>query len=203
MPSALPNTLTVARLVLSPVFFLLIIADDPVKRQVSIAVFMVAALTDWYDGEIARRYGSITNLGKFLDPLADKFLTSAAFAGFAVLGIVHWWMVIVIVIRDFLITVLRSIAENRNEHIVTSKLAQTKTFIQMAVLYYLLLLIVGREIPWVQSILGDMLPALLQRDFVYALMLAVTALTLWTGIQYLIDNRNIIGRLLSGSRRVL
>ena len=203
MASTLPNYLSIARLVLSPVFFLLIIADDPVSRRISIVVFMIAALTDWYDREIARRYGSITNLGKFLDPLADKFLTSAAFAGFAVLGYVHWWMVIVIIVRDMLITVLRSIAQSRDDHIVTSKLAQTKTFIQMTVLYYLLLLIVGRDVAWVRSALGDLLPTLLHADLVYALMLAVTVLTLWTGVQYVIDNRRIIARLFGSPRQVL
>lgn len=203
MPSTLPNTLTFARLVLSPVFFVLIISPDPLQRQISIAVFAVAALTDWYDGEIARRYGSITKLGKFLDPLADKFLTSAAFAAFAVLGYVAWWMVIAIVVRDILITVLRSIAESRDEHIVTSKLAQWKTFIQMSVLYYLLLLIVGQDIAWVQSVFGGTVPALLDPDLLFGLMLAVTVLTLWTGVQYIIDNRQIIARLLSGARQLI
>ncbi|MCZ7558329.1 MAG: CDP-diacylglycerol--glycerol-3-phosphate 3-phosphatidyltransferase [Bacteroidia bacterium] len=203
MPSTLPNTLTFARLLLSPVFFLLIIANDPVQKQVSILVFMVAALTDWYDGEIARRYGSVTNLGKFLDPLADKFLTSAAFAGFAVLGYVHWWMVVVIIVRDILVTVLRSLAEIRNEHIVTSKTAQWKTFIQMAVLYYLLLLIVGRDVGWVRDVLGALIPSLLDTGVVYMMMLAVTLLTLYTGVQYLVDNRRFIARLLSGARQVV
>jgi CDP-diacylglycerol---glycerol-3-phosphate 3-phosphatidyltransferase len=203
MPSTLPNTLTVARLVLSPVFFLLIIADDPIQRQISIVVFLVAALTDWYDGEIARRYGSVTNLGKFLDPLADKFLTSAAFAGFAVLGYVHWWMVVVIIVRDILITVLRSLAEIRDEHIVTSKTAQWKTFIQMAVLYYLLLLVVGRDVGWVRDVLGGLIPALLGTDVLYGMMMAVTVLTLWTGVQYLIDNRRFLLRLISGARQLI
>jgi CDP-diacylglycerol---glycerol-3-phosphate 3-phosphatidyltransferase len=203
MPSTLPNTLTFARVLLSPVFFLLIIADDPMKRQVAIIVFMVAALTDWYDGEIARRYGSVTNLGKFLDPLADKFLTSAAFAGFAVLGYVHWWMVMVIIVRDILITILRSLAEIRDEHIVTSKTAQWKTFIQMAVLYYLLLLIVGRDVGWVRDLLGGFIPALLNNDVLYGMMLAVTVLTLWTGVQYLIDNRRFITRLIGSTRQLI
>jgi len=197
------NTLTFSRLLLSPVFFLMIVSESPLLRQLSILVFLAAAITDWYDGKIARDSGTVTNLGKFLDPLADKFLTSAAFAAFAVLGYVAWWMVIAIIIRDLLITGLRSIAEQKNEPIITSKSAQTKTFVQMSVLYYLLLLIVGYEVAWVQAIIGPVLHSLLDPTLLFILMLIVTVLTLWTGVQYLLDNRRFIARLLGNARQVV
>jgi CDP-diacylglycerol---glycerol-3-phosphate 3-phosphatidyltransferase len=203
MPSSLPNTLTAARFLLAPIFFLMVISDVALWRQLSLIVFLIAALTDWYDGEIARRYGSVTNLGKFLDPLADKFLTSSAFIAFAVLGAVQWWMVIIIVVRDLLVTILRSLAESRKEHILTSKTAQWKTFIQMAVLYYLLLLLVGRDVSWVQQFMGSAVTVLLDATLLYILMLLVTGLTLWTGIQYVLDNRRFIYRLFHTSRELL
>lgn len=202
MFSTLANKLSLFRIILSPVFFLMIISEDPLLRQLSIVVFFIAAITDWYDGEIARRSNTVTNIGKFLDPLADKFLTSAAFIAFAVLDLVPWWMVIVIVFRDLLITVLRSIAESRGIHIVTSKAAQTKTFIQMAVLYYLLLLVVGQDVQWITALAGDLIAMLLHPTVTYVLMLAVTVLTLYTGVQYLVENRRFVAGLL-GKRKQL
>ena len=202
MFSTLPNTLTFIRLVLSPVFFFMIIAESAVTRQLSLAVFFIAAITDWYDGEIARRSGTESNLGKFLDPLADKFLTSAAFLAFAVLRMVPWWMVIVIVLRDMLVTALRSLAENRGEHIITSKTAQWKTFIQMIALYYLLLLVVLKDVGWIRAALGTLPETLLDADLVYGLMLGVTVLTLFTGVQYIVDNRIFILRLCGAKRQV-
>ncbi len=202
MFSTLANKLSLLRIVLSPVFFLLIVAGGSLSRQISLAVFLLAAMTDWYDGVIARRSGTVTNFGKFLDPLADKFLTSAAFLAFAWLGYVPWWMVIIIVFRDIVITLLRSFAESRGEHIVTSKSAQWKTFIQMTVLYYLLLLIVGNDVGWVRALLGGVLPALLDPSLVYLLMLAVTLFTLITGVQYVVENRRFVSTLVLGRKEV-
>jgi CDP-diacylglycerol--glycerol-3-phosphate 3-phosphatidyltransferase len=202
MFSTLANKLSLLRIVLSPVFFLLITAGGSLPRQISLAVFLLAAMTDWYDGIVARRSGTVTHIGKFLDPLADKFLTSAAFLAFASLGVVPWWMVIIIVVRDILITLLRSLAESRGGHIVTSKAAQWKTFIQMTMLYYLLLLIVGRDVDWVRTLLGGALSGLLEPTLVYVLMLAVTLLTLLTGVQYLVENRRFIAMMISGRKEV-
>ncbi len=202
MFSTLANKLSLLRMILAPVFFVMVISDDPMVRLLALPVFLIAAITDWYDGEIARRSGTVTNAGKFLDPLADKFLTSAAFLGFAVLGYVEWWMVIVIVFRDLLITVLRSIAEIRNMHIATSKAAQWKTFIQMVVLYYLLLLIVLRDVVWIHELFGDLIGVLLHPTVVYILMIIVTLMTIVTGVQYLYSNRKMLSAVFPGTSGV-
>ncbi|MDT8325690.1 MAG: CDP-alcohol phosphatidyltransferase family protein [Bacteroidota bacterium] len=202
MFSTLANRLSVLRMLLSPVFFYFLVSEYWLYNQLSLAVFLAAAVTDWYDGEIARRSGTVTTMGTFLDPLADKFLTSAAFLAFAFLDYVPWWMVGVIVVRDLLITVLRSLAQSRGMHIATSKTAQTKTFIQMAVLYYLLLLIVGSDVDWVRTAAGGVLTTLLHPTVTYALMLAVTLITLYTGVQYLVNNRRFIAQLLRKSKQI-
>ena len=77
-----PNQLTLLRIILTPAFALLLISDSPINKQIALVVYCLAALTDWYDGWVARRWGYITHWGKFLDPLADKVLTSAAFISF-------------------------------------------------------------------------------------------------------------------------
>lgn len=190
--STLPNQLSLLRIILSPIFIFCLISDDALARQISLIIFFIAALTDWYDGEIARRYGKISAMGKFLDPLADKVLTSAAFIAFAFLQLMPWWMVIVIVVRDIGITILRSIAESKNRPIITTKLAQTKTFVQMSALYYVLLLYILKDVAWIKSVVASAFPVLLDETFIYILMLTVTLLTIYTGIEYIMYNRKIL-----------
>ena len=98
-------------------------------------IFTIAALTDWYDGYAARKTGGITMWGQFLDPLADKILVSSGFICFSILGYIPVWMVMVVVIRDFLITAFRSYAIIKNQPITTSFVAKTKTFVQFGILY--------------------------------------------------------------------
>ena len=133
----LPNQLTVLRIILTPIFFILMLSDDTLLKQIALGVFLVAALTDWYDGWLARKFNYITNWGRVWDPLADKILTSAAFIAMVILGIVELWMVIIILLRDFVITGLRIFSDYRNIQFPTSVYAKWKTFIQIIFLYYL------------------------------------------------------------------
>jgi len=185
----LPNQLTLLRILLTPVFVVLLLSDEPVARQVSLAVFVVAALTDWYDGWVARKFGSISRWGKFLDPLADKILASAALLAYVSLGLVDAWMVAIVIIRDFLITGLRSYAEYCDRPIITSKSAQAKTFGQFIVIYYILILYVALNIPPLYQKFRSTIDALMNHDVLFGMMLVVTISTVGTGILYLIDNR--------------
>ncbi len=137
---SIPNSLTVFRIVLTPVFVILLFSDSPGAKECSLLVYVVAALTDWYDGWVARKYGYVSRWGKFLDPLADKILSSAALFSFVYLDLVDAWLVWVIVLRDFCITTLRSVAEWHDRPIVTSRSAQAKTFGEFIVIYYILIL---------------------------------------------------------------
>ncbi len=188
----IPNQLTLLRIALTPVFVLLLLSSSSTLRQVSLIVFVVAALTDWYDGWIARKMGYVSQWGKFLDPLADKILSSAAFICFAALGLVDTWMVWIIIIRDFLITGLRAYAEYRERPVVTSRSAQTKTFSQFVVMYYILILYVCRTIPSAYENFGKWIDSLMDREVLFGMMLLVTIMTVWTGIAYLIDNRKTL-----------
>ncbi|HTY00152.1 MAG TPA: CDP-diacylglycerol--glycerol-3-phosphate 3-phosphatidyltransferase [Bacteroidota bacterium] len=188
----IPNQLTLLRIVLTPVFVVFVLSSSSVLRQISLIVFIVAALTDWYDGWIARKMGYVSQWGKFLDPLADKILSSAAFLCFVALGLIDAWMVWIIIIRDFLITGLRAYAEYRERPVVTSRSAQTKTFSQFVVMYYLLILYVCRTIPSVYEEFGRWIDSLMQHDVLFGMMLLVTIMTVWTAIAYLIDNRKTL-----------
>jgi CDP-diacylglycerol--glycerol-3-phosphate 3-phosphatidyltransferase len=106
----LPNALTVLRFLLVPVYAVLLFQDGGNEswwRFWAWFVFVVAAVTDGLDGKLARRRGQITNFGKVADPIADKALTGTAFIGLSLLGVVWWWVTVVIVVREVGITVLR------------------------------------------------------------------------------------------------
>jgi CDP-diacylglycerol--glycerol-3-phosphate 3-phosphatidyltransferase len=188
----LPNQLTLLRVVLTPVFAVLLISDSPFNKHLSLIVFVVAALTDWYDGWVARKFGDTSRWGKFLDPLADKVLSSAALLVYVYLGLIDGWMVWIVILRDFLITGLRVYAEYEDQPIVTSKSAQAKTFGQFVVIYYILVLYVARSVPVIYNEWGTTIETLMQPQVLFGMMLGVTLSTVGTGILYLFDNRKFL-----------
>ncbi len=194
----LPNQLTILRIVLTPVFLILFLSDDPTYKQISLFVFIVAALSDWYDGWLARKFNYITDWGKFMDPLADKILTSTAFIGFAVIGLLEWWMVIIIVFRDITITLLRAYADKKGYVFSTSIYAKWKTFLQMVFLYYLLFIYIGSITPGLNQKFGSIFRILLDHTLIYVVMLFITIITVHTGVNYFRKNKAVIKKLLSG-----
>lgn len=190
-----PNSLTLLRILLTPIFLVLLFSDSSFNRQLSLVVYIFAALTDWYDGWIARKYGYITRWGRFLDPLADKILSAAALFAFVFLDLVDAWMVWIIVIRDFLITGLRSYAEWKDKPMVTSKTAQAKTFGQFVVIYYILILYVAKTIPMIQTRYGDLIESLMDKQVLFGMMLVITLSNVGTAILYLYDNRKFLSTL--------
>ena len=192
----LPNQLTILRMVLTPIFLFLFISDDLLMKQISLAVFFVAALSDWYDGWLARKFNYITEWGKFMDPLADKILTSAAFIGFVFVGLLEWWMVAVILIRDFTITFLRIYADRKGLVFTTSYYAQWKTLLQMVFLYYLLIIYIGSVTPELNREFSKVFQALLNPDLLYFIMLLITIITVHSGLFYINKNKELIKKIL-------
>lgn len=191
----LPNQLTLLRILLTPVFVILLLSDSSLHRQLSLVVFVVAALTDWYDGWIARRRGYNSRWGKFLDPLADKILSSAALLSYVALGLVDAWMVWIVIARDFLITGLRAYAEYKDKPIVTSRGAQAKTFGEFVVIYYILILYVARSVPSLNERCGSTLETLMHPQVLFGMMLLVALSTVGTGLAYIFDNRKVLREL--------
>ena len=138
--ATLPNLLTLIRLILVPLLAVLLLADDgldPTLRWAATAVFVLAALTDLADGEIARRTGTVTTLGKIADPVADKALTGVALIGLSLLGDLPWWVTIVILARELAVTVLRFVVI-RHGVIPASRGGKAKTVAQViAIALYL------------------------------------------------------------------
>jgi CDP-diacylglycerol---glycerol-3-phosphate 3-phosphatidyltransferase len=190
----LPNQLSLLRILLTPVFVFLLFLDGLTFKLLSFAVFALAALTDYYDGYVARRSGKVSLTGQFLDPLADKILVSSAFICFNQLGYIPAWMVLIIVIRDFLLTGLRSYAILQNQPIKTIFLAKAKTFSQMGMLYFIYLYHLASH-----SGLADRFPGIIRwvedTRLIFSLMLVVTFLTALSGGVYLWVNREHLVRL--------
>lgn len=192
----LPNQLTVLRVILSPVFLFFFLSEIIWMKQVSVAIYIVAALTDWYDGWLARKFNYITSWGKFWDPLADKILTSFAFIGFALVDLIPWWMVGIIVGRDVIVTLLRVFADIKNYQFTTSYYAKWKTMLQMIFLYYLLILYVAQSTPEISAAYSELISALLNKQLVFYIALIITVITFHSGILYIKRNWNIITKLM-------
>jgi CDP-diacylglycerol---glycerol-3-phosphate 3-phosphatidyltransferase len=191
----LPNQLTVLRIILTPVFFILFTAEDPLLKKISLLVYIIAAITDWYDGWLARKFNYITDWGKFLDPLADKILTSTAFAAFVLLGELELWMVLVIIFRDLFMTGLRLVADFKKKSFKTSIAAKIKTFVQMFFINYLILVHVLISDKNIYNYHPALFDALLNHDLLYYTMLSITLYTLLTGIFYIQKNYKIVMEL--------
>jgi CDP-diacylglycerol---glycerol-3-phosphate 3-phosphatidyltransferase len=125
----LPNLLTLFRIVLVPILVATLLTKFDGKEYVALGIFLLAALTDVLDGYLARRQRKITNLGKLLDPAADKILMSAAFISLAELNVAPAWMVVVIVAREFAVSALRSFAASENMVIAADFSGKMKTVV--------------------------------------------------------------------------
>lgn len=197
-----PNQLTFLRIVLTPVFVSFLFSHDPFYKQLSLIVLIIAMLTDWYDGWVARRWGYISRWGQFLDPLADKVVTSAALISFIYLNVVPAWPIWLIVVRDISITWLRSYAEYKERPFETAKLAKTKTFSQFVIIYYVLLLYVARETPVIQNEYGNSIALLLDYSLIYVISVILCILTVWTGVVYIIENWVTVRQLFSPGKQI-
>jgi CDP-diacylglycerol--glycerol-3-phosphate 3-phosphatidyltransferase len=134
-----PNLLTFFRIALIPVLVFLLLSSSELLSILSVLVFSIASITDWLDGYLARKMNIVTNLGKFLDPVADKLLIAAALVMLVGLGRVPAWMVVVIIGREIAVTGLRSIASSEGIIITASDLGKGKMIIQISALIGLLI----------------------------------------------------------------
>ena len=128
----LPNKLTIFRVILIPFFIVfLLVPITPIDKWIALAIFIIASLTDLLDGKIARKYGLVTNFGKFMDPLADKLLVCSALICLIELDRIPSWMVIVIIAREFIISGFRLVAADNGVVIAASYWGKFKTTFQM------------------------------------------------------------------------
>jgi CDP-diacylglycerol--glycerol-3-phosphate 3-phosphatidyltransferase len=187
----LANCITFMRILLTPLFIYFLFAEHQHFEFLALIIFIVASATDAYDGYIARKHSSVTNLGKFLDPLADKILMSAAFISFVILDLIPLWMVILVILRDFIVTGLRLYMSTKESTMDTRQSAKVKTGAQVGVVCFILLYLITQRWEFFQNI-SEYIKIVEEYNIIYILMLIVTIFTVWTGIEYIIVNKNLI-----------
>jgi CDP-diacylglycerol--glycerol-3-phosphate 3-phosphatidyltransferase len=153
-----PNAITVVRILLAPVFIWMLLADDGADgtlRWAAAGLFILAIATDGIDGAIARKHGLVTELGKLLDPIADKILTGGALVALSLLGELPWWVTVVVLVREIGITVHRMIVAT--DHVVAAawmgKLKTLAQAIAIAMALTPLYLVLGDWVFWVNGVL--------------------------------------------------
>ena len=174
----LPNKLTVLRVLMVPFFVLFMLTDigGAANKWIALAIFCIASLTDMLDGKIARARNLVTNFGKFMDPLADKLLVSAALIALTYLDMLSPWIVILIISREFIISGFRQVAADNGVVIAASMWGKYKTTFQMIMI---ILLILQLDIPYI--------------DIVELVIVWIAViLTVISLIDYLVKNKDVM-----------
>lgn len=178
-PWNLPNALTVLRILMVPLFLVLLLAaggQDPTMRMWAFAVFAAAMITDKIDGDLARKWNIVTDFGKLADPIADKTLMSAALIGLVIVGTLPWWVPVVILVREFGITVMR-LAIAKRIVLPASKGGKLKTVLQTVALGLFIL-----WVPVAHIASGGVTVAFLV--IAWVILVAAIVVTLVTGVDY-------------------
>ena len=183
----LPNQLTVLRLGMCGLLLISMSFPWPYAATTAFIIFTLASITDWVDGAMARAYNLVTDLGKLLDPLADKILITAALVALVERHVAPMWMVVLIIAREFLITGLRIIAAHKQKILAAERIGKHKTISQIvAILVSLAVLSLG-EFGWQESALTHFLSALQPWLYWFALII-----TVWSGVVYFWRNAGIV-----------
>ena len=181
-----PNKLTVLRIVLVPFFVAFLLLDQiPYHYLFAVVVFSAAAVTDAIDGKIARKRALVTDFGKFLDPLADKILVTSALVCFIQLGFVHCVVVVIILARELMVTSLRLVASGQGTVIAASVWGKAKTVVQMVGIVVILVMQTFIEL---FGLLSQDLAVLIGQT----LMWVAAALTVVSGVEYMVANRQFL-----------
>ena len=184
------NRITLSRLALTVLFVIALNSSWQYARTTALVIFLIAGLTDFIDGEIARRYGVITNFGKLMDPLVDKIMVAAAFISLVPLKAVPAWAATTIVARDFLITGLRLMATAKGRILPAESLGKQKTSWQVITVIFFLGLFSLSELRFASEQSTWWLRAWNQAGPI--LVWITVALTLYSGIGYVWRNREVI-----------
>ena len=177
----LPNKLTMLRIVLAPVFLAVLYWGFPGADYAALAIFIIASLTDLLDGKIARKYGLVTDFGKFADPLADKILVVSAMLWFVEQGRMPAWMLAVVITREFAVSGLRMIAVDNGRVIAAGWSGKIKTASTMICLC--IMLAMGELIYFSEEFCHSM-------DVLCITVMVTT--TLYSGLEYFIKNRDVL-----------
>lgn len=170
------NKLTMLRVVMIPFFLLALYLEFPHSRYVALGIFIIASITDFIDGQIARRHNQVTDFGKFMDPLADKVLTISALCYFAEAGVFPGWALAIVMTREFAVTSLRLVAVETGRVIAAAWSGKVKTAVTMVCI---ILMLFTTEYHWMLQ--------------VEVALIVIT--TVYSGVEYFVKNRDIVAAL--------
>ncbi len=181
----LPNKLTISRMILAVFFIMCLYIEGAGAKFMAFALFIVASLTDYCDGYIARKYNLTTDFGKLMDPIADKILILGAFVAFVEMAIIPAWMIIVIIARDLVITGIRILALSQKKILSASVSGKHKTVSQTVAVLSILVFLIIRDSGFTFRYLDY------YKTGVYVLMLITVIMTLSSGISYMFKNKYV------------
>lgn len=187
-----PNILTIARIFITPVFLAVILVDTlPHKFLIACIIFSIGSITDAIDGHLARKHKQITNFGKFLDPIADKILTTSALLAFMSMGLCNIWIVMLVLTREFAIASVRMIAAAGGVVIPANIWGKIKTVSQMT--FTILIMLLGEVWEIISNTNIELFEKLPNLSLISNGLLWITAiLTIISGVIYLNDSKKII-----------
>lgn len=180
----LANKITIFRIILVPVFMALILMESTACKMAALAVFVIASVSDWVDGYIARNYNQISNFGKFMDPLADKILTTAAFLALLETGRITFYgsvAIILILAREFMVSGLRMLASTDGKVIAASMFGKIKTVAQMITIIAAILLTNSNWFTYQDTTIA----------LTNVLVWISTVITVISGIDYIVKNLGV------------
>ena len=183
--------LTFLRIALVPLYIWLFAQQQWYTAIIALIVFITAAVTDLYDGRLARSRKEITKIGKFMDPLADKFLVIGALAQFWFLGFVNFWLVGIIIFRDIWVTIMRINAIMKGIELKTSGDAKLKTTIQLTVVITIIVFVGARIIALHFGYSGQLVNLNAHRLFFNALVLVAVLFTVYSWVKYMYRGRMV------------
>ncbi len=175
------NKLTILRIILVPIFMIFALLDGTSMHFIGLAIFVIASITDHLDGQIARKCNQITNFGKFMDPLADKMLTTAAFLVFMEQGIINSWAILIILVREFVVSGIRLSAASEGNVIAASFWGKFKTVSQMVAIIVTMLL---TNLAFIPQVTGYVISAI-------CIWISIV-FTVISGVEYAAKNINCI-----------
>lgn len=173
------NKLTMLRVVMIPLFLILLYRQFPFHLYLALAVFILASITDFIDGYIARHYHQVTDFGKFMDPLADKVLVMAAMVWFVEVGQMPAWALLVVIVREFAVTALRLVAVDGGKVIAAGKSGKVKTASTMVCICIMLIRPLAMVWLWAFS-LNQLCVAV------------IVSTTVYSGLEYFLQNKELL-----------
>ena len=177
----LANKITLIRIAMIPLFIICALINQTGAQIAALVLFCVASFTDFLDGYVARKYNQVTDFGKFVDPLADKLLVTAALLVFVEKGLFPAWMVFVILAREFIITSLRNVAAAKGQVLAATWTGKVKTCVQIGGIIVVFAVVIGTTLATAATSMA-----------VLAVSWVITLVTLYAGVDYLAKNWALI-----------